>query len=62
MKAAGPRRSVVRANPVAPAKGHRFVDSQRMGLEVFKTIPASAPLIVAETVSLETSGTLKRHE
>ncbi|MFG1689471.1 hypothetical protein ACGFNP_55640 [Nonomuraea sp. NPDC049269] len=42
--------SVVRANEVDPAKGHGFIDSQRMGLEVFKTIPADAPLIVAEAV------------
>ncbi|MBL7258086.1 fucose isomerase [Paractinoplanes lichenicola] len=27
-----------------------FIDSQRMGLEVFKTIPPDAPLIVAEAV------------
>ncbi|MET7401928.1 fucose isomerase [Dactylosporangium sp. NPDC005572] len=35
--------SVVRAH-------EGFVDSQRMGLEVFKTIPADAPLVVAEAV------------
>ncbi|GAA2239167.1 fucose isomerase [Herbiconiux moechotypicola] len=42
--------SVVRANPVDPATGHGFISSQRMGLEVFKSIPADAPLIVAEAV------------
>ncbi|MBT2229146.1 hypothetical protein [Nonomuraea sp. NEAU-A123] len=42
--------TVVRAHEVDPAKGHGFIDSQRMGLEVFKTIPADAPLIVAEAV------------
>ncbi len=42
--------SVIRANPVDAAKGHGFIDSQRMGLEVFKDIPADAPLIVAEAV------------
>ncbi|MFD1538235.1 hypothetical protein [Nonomuraea guangzhouensis] len=42
--------TVVRANEADPAKGHGFIDSQRMGLEVFKTIPADAPLIVAEAV------------
>ncbi|MBO3749612.1 hypothetical protein J5X84_26335 [Streptosporangiaceae bacterium NEAU-GS5] len=42
--------TVRRANPVDPAVGHGFISSQRMGLEVFKTIPADAPLIVAEAV------------
>lgn len=42
--------SVVRANPIDPATGHGFISSQRMGLEVFKGIPADAPLIVAEAV------------
>jgi hypothetical protein len=41
---------VVRANDVDPATGHGFISSQRMGLEVFKTIPDEAPLIVAEAV------------
>jgi len=42
--------SVVRANQADPATGHGFISSQRMGLEVFKGIPADAPLIVAEAV------------
>ena len=42
--------TVVRANDVDPATGHGFISSQRMGLEVFKTIPTDAPLIVAEAV------------
>ncbi|MDR6199750.1 hypothetical protein QE374_001659 [Microbacterium sp. SORGH_AS428] len=42
--------SVVRANDVDPATGHGFISSQRMGMEVFKSIPAEAPLIVAEAV------------
>ena len=42
--------NVVRANPVDPATGHGFISSQRMGMEVFKTIPSDAPLIVAEAV------------
>ncbi|MEZ3160808.1 fucose isomerase [Microbacterium sp. BWT-B31] len=42
--------SVIRANDVDPATGHGFISSQRMGLEVFKTIPQDAPLIVAEAV------------
>ena len=42
--------AVVRANDVDPATGHGFISSQRMGLEVFKSIPLDAPLIVAEAV------------
>ncbi|GAB2746694.1 fucose isomerase [Sinomonas soli] len=42
--------SVRRAHELDPATGHGFISSQRMGLEVFKNIPADAPLIVAEAV------------
>lgn len=42
--------NVVRANPVDPEAGHGFISSQRMGIEVFKSIPPDAPLIVAEAV------------
>lgn len=42
--------TVVRANDVDPVTGHGFISSQRMGMEVFKNIPADAPLIVAEAV------------
>ncbi|WP_309066897.1 fucose isomerase [Microbacterium sp.] len=42
--------NVVRANDVDPATGHGFISSQRMGIEVFKSIPVDAPLIVAEAV------------
>jgi hypothetical protein len=35
---------------VDPETGHGFISSQRMGLEVFRSIPADAPLIVAEAV------------
>lgn len=42
--------TIRRANDPDPATGHGFISSQRMGLEVFKGIPAEAPLIVAETV------------
>lgn len=38
---------VVRPFGVDPATGHGFISSQRMGLEVFKSIPLDAPLIVA---------------
>ena len=41
---------VVRANAVDEATGHGFISSQRMGVEVFKSIPVDAPLIVAEAV------------
>lgn len=41
---------VVRANAVDQATGHGFISSQRMGIEVFKSIPVDAPLIVAEAV------------
>jgi L-fucose isomerase-like protein len=43
-------RRVQRGHPVDPVKGHGFIDSQRAGIEVFKTIPPDAPLIVAEAV------------
>jgi hypothetical protein len=42
--------AVVRANDVDARTGHGFISSQRMGLEVFRTIPTDAPLIVAEAV------------
>ncbi len=42
--------TVTRANDVDPETGHGFISSQRMGLEVFTTIPPDAPLIVAEAV------------
>lgn len=42
--------TVRRANPVDPVRGHGFIDSQRMGLEIFRTIPPDAPLVVAEAV------------
>ncbi|MBM4074940.1 MAG: fucose isomerase [Planctomycetes bacterium] len=41
---------VKRAHAFDATKGHGFIDSQRMGIEVFKNIPSSAPLIVAEAV------------
>ena len=43
-------RELHRAHPFDPAKGHGFIDSQRMGLEVFRTLPPDAPLVVAEAV------------
>src|SRR5271156_4639716 len=41
---------VQRAHPFDKAKGHGFIDSQKYGMEVFRRIPADAPLIVAEAV------------
>src|SRR5690606_30467935 len=38
---------VVRAHGVDPQTGHGFIASQRMGLEVFATIPREVPLVVA---------------
>ncbi|MGP3776499.1 fucose isomerase [Streptomyces sp. SDT5-1] len=43
-------RDVRRGHPVDEAKGHGFIDSQRAGIEVFKTLPPDAPLIVVEGV------------
>ena len=42
--------SVTRAHSFDKKKGHGFIDSQKYGMEVFRTIPAEAPLIVAEAV------------
>ena len=43
-------REVRRANACDPEKGHGFIDSQRRGMEVFREIPADAPLLVVEAV------------
>jgi hypothetical protein len=42
--------TVKRAHDFDEVKKHGFIDSQRMGIEVFKTIDPNAPLIVAESV------------
>lgn len=42
--------TVKRAHPYDEAKQHGFIDSQKYGMEVFRNIPADAPLIVAEAV------------
>ncbi|MFG1948486.1 hypothetical protein [Nonomuraea sp. NPDC048826] len=42
--------SVRRGHEVDPVKGHGFIDSQRAGIEIFKTLPPDAPLIVVEAV------------
>jgi hypothetical protein len=41
---------VKRAHPYNPKKKHGFIDSQKYGMEVFKSIPPEAPLVVAEAV------------
>lgn len=42
--------TVVRAHPFDKAKKHGFIDSQKMGMEVFRRLDPKAPLIVLETV------------
>ncbi len=41
---------VKRAHPYDSKKKHSFIDSQKYGIEVFKSIPKDAPLIVALAV------------
>lgn len=41
---------VQRGHPFDAEKGHGFIDSQRAGIAVFKTLPTDAPLIVVEAV------------
>lgn len=40
-------RTLTRAHPVDEEAGHGFIDSQRMGMDVFAGVPRDAPLIVA---------------
>src|SRR5204862_7165943 len=42
--------TVVRAHLYDKTKGHGFIDSQKMGMEVFRRLDPGAPLIVAESV------------
>ena len=42
--------TVKRAHEFDEDKKHGFIDSQKRGMEVFRTIPPDAPLIVAEAV------------
>ncbi|EEF57908.1 fucose isomerase [Pedosphaera parvula] len=42
--------TVMRAHPYDRAKKHGFIDSQKMGMEVFRKLDPNAPLIVAESV------------
>jgi hypothetical protein len=41
---------VERGHILDPIKGHGFIDSQKRGMEVFREIPADAPLVVVEAV------------
>src|SRR6202790_1897408 len=41
---------VKRGHPFDPAKRHGFIDSQKYGMEVFRNVPRTAPLIVVEAV------------
>jgi len=41
---------LLRAHPYDPAVKHGFISNQRMGMDIFKSIPADAPLVVAEAV------------
>ena len=43
-------RSIRRGHEFDPKRGHSFIDSQKYGMEVFRSIPKDAPLIVAEAV------------
>ena len=40
--------TVVRAHALDKQKQHGFIDSQKMGMEVFRKLDPNAPLIVAE--------------
>jgi len=42
--------TVVRAHCYDKVKKHGFIDSQKMGMEVFRHLDPTAPLIVAESV------------
>lgn len=42
--------TVTRGHAYDPAKQHGFIDSQKMGMEVFQGIDPNAPLVVAEAV------------
>src|SRR5947207_7260031 len=41
---------VRRGHGCDPEKRHGFIDSQKRGMEVFRTLPPSAPLVVVEAV------------
>ncbi|HXB73450.1 MAG TPA: hypothetical protein VNY05_34750 [Candidatus Acidoferrales bacterium] len=43
-------RDVRRGHPCDAEKGHGFIDSQKYGMEVFRSLPPGAPLVVVEAV------------
>ncbi|HXK05069.1 MAG TPA: fucose isomerase [Verrucomicrobiae bacterium] len=43
-------RDVRRGHACDPEKGHGFIDSQKRGMEVFRSLPPDAPLVVVEAV------------
>ncbi|MEN6536169.1 MAG: fucose isomerase, partial [Bryobacteraceae bacterium] len=43
-------REVKRGHAYNPELGHGFIDSQKHGMEVFRQIPPTAPLLVVEAV------------
>src|SRR3981189_723741 len=43
-------RDMRRGHACDPDKRHGFIDSQKRGMEVFRTLPPSAPLVVVEAV------------
>jgi hypothetical protein len=43
-------REVKRGHACDPVQGHGFIDSQKRGMEVFRSIPPEAPLVVVEAV------------
>jgi hypothetical protein len=47
---AGEDIEVIRAHPFDPQLGHGFIWNQRMGMDVFQSIPAEAPVIMATAV------------
>ena len=42
--------SLVRGHALDESKGHGFIDSQRMGMDVFRGLAPEAPVVVAEAV------------
>lgn len=40
---------ILRAHPFDPERGHGFIASQRAGMDVFRDLPPSAPIIVAQS-------------
>jgi hypothetical protein len=43
-------RQIERGHPYDPERGHGFIDGQKHGIEVFRQLPAEAPLVVCEAV------------